>query len=150
MNIIVDDKGCVEFVVDKEVQRNTLCLNESAIIRLIELGCEEAVEAQKTRQHLIDHHHLEPSGYLIKISRFNPLLVQVVKELGQVDSKTKAYTPDLDKDLPRNTAAPYCSNLTVIKVKLEEFLLRIMEYPGSCNLLKQAYDKHGKKEDHFL
>jgi hypothetical protein len=150
MNIVVDDKGCVEFVVDKNGHSELLCLAEPAILRLIELGCEEAVEAQKTRQHLIDNLHVEPRDYLIKISRFNPLLVQVVRELGQQDPKTKRYTPDLDKHLARNTAAPYCSDLAVIKVKLEYFLLRLMEYPGSCNILKQAYDKHGKKEDHFL
>ncbi len=134
MNIEVDEKGCVALVVDMNVNSVNLCLSEQAITRLLELGSDEALAAQKTRQNLVDKHQLNPNGYLINISRFDPLLVKVVRELATNG---------------RNPAGTGISELCVIKVRLEHFLIRLLEYPGSCNLLKEAYNKQGKKEDYY-
>lgn len=92
MNIITDEDGFVEVVLNEDP--SYLSLSKAALDRLVELGWDRS-----------------------PLSRFDPNLVRVVKELG-------------------NKACNYPSKITVVPIHIEKLMLKLFEYPGSFAMIK--------------
>lgn len=97
MLLEVDENGCIEVVFN--YRHGGFGLSEVVIKRMIELGSEEAKRYYDT----VNTYPYKVHSHLPKVSRFDPILIQVIKEL---DDK----------------AAGAGANLAICKVRLDDII----------------------------
>lgn len=124
MKIELDEDGCIE------VAFNTcyggFSISEKAILRMIELGSEEAekhyTEYQKNYKYKLN-------AFDPKVPRYDPILIQVIKEL-------------------KNNASGDCASLAIGKVNLLH-CLNIEDYDGKEEVSGCCdEERYGKNDDY--
>lgn len=101
LTLEVDDNGQIEVVFN--TCYGGFSLSEEAILRMIELGSEKAKTCYKQQKK-----HRHGSYYIENLRRYDPILVQTVKEL-------------------ENKASGDCASLAIGKVSL---FIDIKDYDG--------------------
>jgi hypothetical protein len=121
ISLEVDDNGCVEVAFNNCY--GGFSISKKAILRMIELGSEEAKHHYDATKHY-DHF----GSYNPDVPRFDPILIQTIKELGKAACGSSAA-------------------LAIGKVRLDD-LITIDEHDGKEDVNNQ-YDAtyYGRDDD---